>query len=41
MVAAAATQSGKILELYPVTNGGAEAGYVMKVTPPTAPGAPS
>ena len=30
MVAAAATQSGKILELYPVTNGGAEAGYVMK-----------
>ena len=32
MVAAAATQSGKILELYPVTNGGAEAGYVMKIT---------
>ena len=32
MVAAAATQSGKILELYPVTNGGAEAGYVMKVS---------
>ncbi len=31
MVAAAATQSGKILELYPVTNGGAEAGYVMKI----------
>ena len=29
---AAATQSGKILELYPVTNGGAEAGYVMKVS---------
>ena len=25
MVAAAATQSGKILELYPVTNGGASA----------------
>ena len=32
MVAAAATQSGKILELYPVTNGGAEAGYVAKVS---------
>lgn len=32
MVAAAATQSGKILELYPVTNGGAEAGYVMKIS---------
>lgn len=32
MVAAAATQSGKILELYPVTNGGAEAGHVMKIS---------
>lgn len=32
MVAAAATQSGKMLELYPVTNGGAEAGYVMKIS---------
>ena len=32
MVAAAATQSGKILELYPVTNGGAEAGDVMKIS---------
>ena len=32
MVAAAATQSGKILELYPVTNGGADAGYVLKVS---------
>ena len=32
MVAAATTQSGKILELYPVTNGGAEAGYVMKIS---------
>ena len=32
MVAAAATQSGKILELYPVTNGGAEVGYVMKIS---------
>ena len=32
MVTAAATQSGKILELYPVTNGGAEAGYVMKIS---------
>ena len=32
MVAAAATQIGKILELYPVTNGGAEAGYVMKIS---------
>ena len=32
MVAAAATQSGKTLELYPVTNGGAEAGYVMKIS---------
>ena len=32
MVAATAAQSGKILELYPVTNGGAEAGYVMKVS---------
>lgn len=32
MVAAAAKQSGKILVLYPVTNGGAEAGYVLKVS---------
>jgi electron transport complex protein RnfG len=32
MVAAAAKQSGKILELYPVTNGGADAGYVLKVS---------
>ena len=32
MVAAAATQNGKILELYPVTNGGADAGYVLKVS---------
>ena len=32
MVAAAATQSAKILELYPVTNGGAEAGNVMKIS---------
>lgn len=32
MVAAAATQSGKILELYPVTNGGTDAGYVLKVS---------
>ena len=32
MGGAAATQSGKILELYPVTNGGAEAGYVMKIS---------
>ena len=29
---AATTQSGKILELYPVTSGGAEAGYVMKIS---------
>ena len=32
MVAAAAKQSGKILELYPETNGGADAGYVLKVS---------
>ena len=29
---AASAQSGKVLELYPVTNGGAEAGYVLKVS---------
>ena len=39
MVAAAATQSGKILELYPVTNGGAEAGYVMKISASGSQGA--
>ena len=32
MVAAAAAQGGKISELYGVTNGGAEAGYVMKIS---------
>ncbi len=32
MAAAAASQSGKLIEIYPVTNGGAEAGYVMKVS---------
>ena len=30
--AAAAAQGGKLTELYGVTNGGAEAGYVMKVS---------
>ena len=29
---AASAQGGKLLELYPVSNGGAEAGYVMKVS---------
>ena len=32
MVAAASQHGGKLTELYPVTNGGAEAGYVMKVS---------
>ncbi len=31
MTAAAAAQGGTLVELYPVTNGGADAGYVMKV----------
>ena len=31
-VAAAAAQGGKLTELYPVTNGGVAAGYVMKVS---------
>ncbi len=31
MTAAAAAQGGTLVELYPVTNGGAAAGYVMKV----------
>ncbi len=29
---AAASQSGKLIEIYPVTNGGVDAGYVMKVS---------
>ena len=32
MVAAASQHGGKLTELYPVTNGGAESGYVMKVS---------
>ena len=32
MVAAAAAQGGTLSELYGVTNGGAEAGYVMKIS---------
>ena len=32
MAAAAADQGGKLMELYGVTNGGAEAGYVMKIS---------
>ena len=32
MVAAAAAQGGKLMELYPVTNGGADAGCVMKIS---------
>ena len=30
--AAAAAQGGKLVELYPMTNGGAESGYVMKIS---------
>ena len=29
---AAAAQGGKLMEMYPVTNGGAEAGYVLKIS---------
>ena len=32
MTYAAAYQNGKLLEAYPVTNGGADAGYVLKVS---------
>ena len=32
VVAAASAQGGKLTEMYPVTNGGAEAGYVMKIS---------
>ena len=32
MVAAASQHGGKLTELYPVTNGGTESGYVMKVS---------
>ncbi len=32
MAAAAASQSGKLIEIYPVTNAGVDAGYVMKVS---------
>ena len=32
MTAAASAQGGKLVELYPVTNGGADAGYVMKIS---------
>ena len=31
-VAAAGAQGGKLMEMYPVTNGGAEAGYVLKIS---------
>ena len=31
-VAAASAQGGKLVELYPMTNGGADAGYVMKIS---------
>ena len=37
--AAAAAQGGKLTELYGVTNGGAEAGYVMKVSASGSQGA--
>ena len=32
LAAAASAQGGKLVELYPVTNGGADAGYVMKIS---------
>ena len=32
VAAAASAQGGKIVEMYPVTNGGADAGYVLKVS---------
>ena len=32
VVDAASAQGGKLTEMYPVTNGGAEAGYVMKIS---------
>ena len=32
VAAAASAQGGKIVEMYPVTNGGADAGYVVKVS---------
>ena len=32
VAAAASAQGGKIVEMYPMTNGGADAGYVVKVT---------
>ena len=38
-VAAAAAQGGKLTELYPVTNGGVAAGYVMKISASGSQGA--
>ena len=32
LTAAASAQGGKLVELYPMTNGGADAGYVMKIS---------
>ena len=32
MTAAAASQGGKLMELYPMTTGGADNGYVMKIS---------
>lgn len=32
LAAAASAQGGKLVELYPMTNGGADAGYVMKIS---------
>ena len=32
VAAAASAQGGKIVEMYPMTNGGADAGYVVKVS---------
>ena len=32
LASAASAQGGKLVELYPMTNGGADAGYVMKIS---------
>ena len=39
MTAAASSQGGKLVEMYPVTNGGADAGYVLKVSASGSQGA--
>ena len=38
LAAAASAQGGKLVELYPMTNGGADAGYVMKISASGAQG---